>query len=687
MKKYIFTIALYCFAAAAYTQSNIPSNASLVIKYYGAHLSNSMPIKKIDSYNFIKNNLFKELKIDSVHSLENTGIDFEKDVSQYMVMEDSSMSFVTLFSIRNTSQFLQLVKHSFDTEIITEKKNGLELLTIANDKYLGWNDKQAVLVYTRYTKPNNYYYSGPVADTTTTVMVDSAQSIPPPPVIEEVPAEEPVIEKPKTIKKGKAKINSKNKSKSKKKATKKAAPKEIEEEQAPEATDDMAQYDTTIVAPPAVDYVDTIENAKRENWYKEQEEYIKGKQKFIADSIIQTAFTVNVSPIENDISYKKVIDPSSHISIWLNYDNFIGKMGSYFWGGYGYNSYNALAGVGNATDNSNFKTGINLYFDKDKMRLEQKSYSPDAGVANLGKEIYHSKQQKSLAGYINPDHIAYLSASINTEALANYYYRVIRQYLNNMPYTRNYADMIDVYIDFLEIMIDEKALSELAPGNMVFVLHDMKTKTVTYKDYTYDDNFKQTEVEKTKQELSPNFTFAMETKKPGFMEKLAKLPLKYAEKEKFNYKDRGGYYEFVFDEGKYPLSSLYFMVKDNKLIITTSKETIDLTIKNGSYSINGDLKKSIFKNNYSARIDTKRLLQQIGPELSTEVNRQIRKYLEDNLGDVKMESRLKDEMIQTTATMNITGEHSNSFEFIFNMLDSINKIMENNKKEKEEKVY
>ena len=49
-----------------------------------------------------------------------------------------------------------------------------------------------------------------------------------------------------------------------------------------------------------------------------------------------------------------------------------------------------------------------------------------------------------------------------------------------------------------------------------------------------DSDFTSKEVTKTKQELSPNFTFVMETKKEGFMEKLVKLPLKYAKKEKYN---------------------------------------------------------------------------------------------------------------------------------------------------------
>ena len=269
--------------------------------------------------------------------------------------------------------------------------------------------------------------------------------------------------------------------------------------------------------------------------------------------------------------------------------------------------------------------------------------------------------------------------------MANYYYKIIKQYLSNTPYIGDYAAIIDVYIDLLEIIIDEKAIAELTPGNYLFVLHDMRKKEVSYSTYEYDDNFKSTEVKKTKQELSPNFTFIMETKKEGFMQKLVNLPLKYAKEGKYNYQDRGGYYELVFDSGKNILNGIYFMVKEGKVIVTTSKASIDMAMNNTGYALDEETKKSILKNNYSMQLYSKRLIQQLGPELTAGVNQKINNYLQQNMGDVKMESRLKDGMMQGTTTMNITGDHGNSLEFFFNMIDTINTIMEEDKKEGEQK--
>jgi hypothetical protein len=242
-------------------------------------------------------------------------------------------------------------------------------------------------------------------------------------------------------------------------------------------------------------------------------------------------------------------------------------------------------------------------------------------------------------------------------------------------------------MDLMEIIIDEKAIADLMPGNMLVVLHDMKTKPVTYTDYVYDEkDFKSKEVKRTKEELSPNFTFVMDTRNEAFIQKLVKLPLKYAKKENINYQEKGGYYELAFDKEKYPVSSLYFMVKEGKLIITTSMESITMTLNNKAFPLDAETKKSITKNNYSFRINSKQLIQQINGQLSTDLSKKISKYMEENIGDVKMESNIKDGMIQATTTMGITGNHANSLEFFFNMIDSINNIMEQDKLEREKKV-
>jgi Domain of unknown function (DUF4836) len=688
MKKLLVSLTLFCTVLTTVKAQNllakVPVTSSAVIKYAGENFTKNMPLQKLDTYGFIKDNFFKMLRIDTLTSIQNMGINFEQDTYQYVTMEDSAMSFVTLLHLKNAAQFLQLIKASYGTDSILKpiKKNGFEFLNISANTYIGWNATTAVIVNTSYQNKKSYYdykYStntdSAVAVTTVTEavaapMADTAVSFTPPKIVKDKGVKKKsAVEYKGPVKKASAKTTTKGKAKS-------VVKKKLTEEQIAEK---MAEENYRIQ--------DSIENVKRELWDQQQDMIAKAKQLTAAEKIIANTFTGTVNSIENELSYKKIIDPAAHASVWLNYESLLkqywGSMfgGAYYLFGAG-RSYNLP--VKDTTDG--FKSAANMYFDKDKMRIEQKMFSADAKMAAMGRDIMNSKQNAALANYVNPDNIGYFSASINTEAMANYYYSLMKKYISSTPYMSEYSDMVNVYIDLLEIIIDEKGIADLLPGNYMFVMHDMKNKLVTYTDYDYDKDYNKTEVKKTKNELSPNFSFIMETRKEGFMQKLANLPLKYAEKGKYNYKDRGGYYELVFDSGAYPISSLYFMIKNGRGIITTSKEVIDMTVNNTGFATDAATKNSILNNNYSLNLNTKRLLQKIAPEFSTNLNKKISDYLLENMGDVKMESSIKDGMIQATTTMGIKGSHANSFEFFFNMIDAINNIIEKDKEEKEKSI-
>ena len=679
MKKIILALTLFCIALSAANAQNflpkVPYTASVVIKYAGDNFDKSVPMQKLDSYNFIKHNFFKMLQIDTLTSLKNIGVNFSQDTYQYITTDDSSISFVTLLHLNNVPQFLDLIKGTYKagSGTKTEKKEGFDFLAVSPETYIGWNETVAIIVHTTYQNKKNYYdylYSSDSAknmmDSAAVVSdapkVDTVYSIPPPPSKDLLSKKSATKKTPGKTVKGKTTATVKGKP-----ATKKIAPKKkyINE-----------NYESHIQ--------DSIDNLKRELWEQQQEMLAKKKQQAVAEKIISTTLSGVITSIETDLSYKKIIDSAAHASIWINTESISKQYWNYVYRGAYYFLHNTPKIVKDTTEG--YKSSVNIYFEKDKMRMEQKTYCADTKLASLGNAVMNSKQNPSLAGYVNPGNIGYFSASINTEAMANYYYSILKQSLSNMSYTSEYADFIDVYIDLLQIVIDEKGIAELMPGNYLFVMHDMETKTVTYTDYDYDKEFNKKEVTKTKQELSPDFTFIMETKKEGFMEKIARLPLKYAEKEKYNYKDKGGYYELAFEEGKYPISSLYFMVKDGKAIVTTSKEVVDITLKNTGFATDAATKNSILNNNYSLQLSSKKLLEKINASLTTDVSKKISDYLMANLGDLKMESSLKDGMIQGTTTMSITGNHSNSLEFFFNMMDAINNIIEKDQQQKEKQV-
>ena len=670
MKKTTITILSCCLALTAmaqYTTPVAPANATMVIKYNGAKLTESVPVSKINSYSFIKDKLLSGLGLDSVSSIAQTGIDFTKETLQYALTEDSSNSFVTIVPLQNETDFLNLVRKGKNKNASTETKGIYKTMTLSDNTYLGWTPGMAVLVYTYYKQP--YYGYPSVEETTidTTVMAI-------PESMEEDVTEEAAIPMPPPV----SMYEPENEEK-------KADPKVKKNSNAPIAKAPAEDtYETEgIVTPPAYDdiWVKDAPSQTEPDWYTIQQAYSIRKQKQIADSLIAIAFSRNLQPsIKSNPAYRKTVDASAPVSAWFNYDNLL----SGFWsmaprrllGLYKYTGYGASA----ATGGQDISTGINLYFDKDKIRVEQKLFGGDPQTAQLLKNLFNNKQKSTLLSYISPGNIGFLSGSFSTEAVGKYYYRALKNYFSNSSILGRYSEMADIYIDLLEIMIDEKAIAELMPGNFVLVLHGLKTKQVSYTTYEYNDNFESKEVKKTRQELSPEFTIALETKRADFLQKLAAIPVKYAKEEKFNYSYKNGYYELVFDKEKDPINNLYFLVKEDRLVITTSIDMVHLALQKAGRKIPGDLKKFALKNNYAFKINTDQLLTQISPEINTETNKKIKDYLQQNIGNLQAESRIKDGMIHSTAIMDVKGNHKNSFELLFDMIEDINRILEADRK-------
>jgi hypothetical protein len=265
--------------------------------------------------------------------------------------------------------------------------------------------------------------------------------------------------------------------------------------------------------------------------------------------------------------------------------------------------------------------------------------------------------------------------------LQKYYYGLMRSYLNKMPGVNEYDDLTNALVDLLEITIDEKAISDLVPGNMLFVMHNLTPKEVTYKTYEYDDNFNQKEVEKTKTELTPDFTFVMETRNEKYVQKLVNLPVKYAKKGGYQYQKNGDYYELTLDKKNAPLGKLYFLVQNGSLVISTVKQSMDVTTGAIVARTDEATKNFVLNNNYAMKLNSKTLIEKIGSSFGTDTNKKITEYLQQNIGNVEMESRLINGMPVTNMSMAITGQHANSLEFFFNTIENINNIIEKAKEE------
>ncbi|HPZ86821.1 MAG TPA: DUF4836 family protein [Flavihumibacter sp.] len=421
---------------------------------------------------------------------------------------------------------------------------------------------------------------------------------------------------------------------------------------------------------------DGLEDEKNASWYRLQDSLLLVNQSAFADSLINRAFTSQPG-IVGSSRYQKVIDASADISYYISYDDlFSGLWAASLSELYRFTGSFAAGKPNNMTG---YVLGGNMYFDKDKVRLEQKMFTENPELAKWTRAMYDSKQKKSIATYVNPNDIAYFSGSINTEATSHYYYTFMRNYMGSAGLMPNGKEAADAIVDMIELVIDEKAIAELVPGNFVFALHNIGTKKVSYTTYDYDSAFNQIEIKKVKDEMSPDFSIVFETHNPAFVYKLLKLPVKYSQDSGFVYKAHDGYFEWIFDAEKDIINHLYLIVKGDRLVFTTSKAMLDLTLKNGTIKLPKDLRKKIFDNNYSMKLNSSKLIEQLSRELSTGSAAKIKDYLRDNLGDMEMNSYYKDGMVYSNGYVAVKGNHSNSLEFFFNLIDTINRIYDEEK--------
>jgi hypothetical protein len=110
-----------------------------------------------------------------------------------------------------------------------------------------------------------------------------------------------------------------------------------------------------------------------------------------------------------------------------------------------------------------------------------------------------------------------------------------------------YQKEMELVMETMKIVLDEKAITKIAPGNGIFVLNELKSKTVEYTDYEYDDDYNEKEVKKTKEIAVPNFTFAFATENEGYWNRIFDL-LATNKKLAKRFSKKGNFYTFKEDK-------------------------------------------------------------------------------------------------------------------------------------------
>ena len=227
---------------------------------------------------------------------------------------------------------------------------------------------------------------------------------------------------------------------------------------------------------------------------------------------------------------------------------------------------------------------------------------------------------------------------------------------------------IGLFIETMKIVLDEKAISELAPGNGIFILNDFKKKKVTYTDYEYDEEHNEKEVQKTKEVSLPDFTFAFATKNESYWIRVfdAMLRHKYFGKNLTKY---GNIYSFK-DEKSKSVDKMFFTVKDEIVYFTTSIENLN---KEKSSCIVKNAKEST-KHALYGEMDFQKIFLQFEEEVKDSKDKKSFDYVKKNIGTMIYKTSVKDESIQTEMIYKLrNSESENSLMYFFDMFKEIYK--------------
>jgi 16S rRNA C1402 (ribose-2'-O) methylase RsmI len=323
---------------------------------------------------------------------------------------------------------------------------------------------------------------------------------------------------------------------------------------------------------------------------------------------------------------------------------------------------------------------VNGFFEKDKIRLSQVITPKNEETKKSYQTMFNSKTDKNLLNYLGDNIMAYYSISMNTEAVMNYEYKVFKNTLNSM-YQSYYKDAkkgeADVIVDAIAIFLDEKAISDLIPGNAVFVLHDLKKVQRDFVTIDYDENYEQIETKGTKEEIQPNFTFVFGTRNETFLNKLLQLPLDKNKITATDYQLTNGYYTIHLEKDDL-LENLYIGIKNGVVMFTTVKENIENLIQQRVMTMNPGFQKSISKSNSAAWIDIQKIITQSKTASENESKSNYYDIASRNAGEITMESKFKNGSLVTESSYSIKGDHVNSLQYLF---DLINEYDIENKKE------
>ncbi|MCQ9641253.1 hypothetical protein MP478_17880 [Chryseobacterium sp. WG14] len=661
-QKIIFLVFGFSIVLAQ-NSMKVPNDAVFYMEVNGKQLNNKINWNKL---NPLLHELSKKSKEKpSWTDYSKTGIKYDAIQYHYASFNDSIKTYHTHFIIDNKEKFQEFINSIKKKGQETSGKNNYSYVDIDDDIFVAWNGSRAVLSLISYTKPYKDLWAdeaATVADSVA-VAVDSVS-------VDSVYAEE--LEKPfdykdeiknlkEDIKYLRESIKDNNTEIARIQKDIKYLqkhhqyPKEKEEVLVPEPEGEG-------------NYGSEYDDSESEKAYQKEQDSIRRENfkvvKKYAEDHFDQYFSSNLE-VEASKEMLTFKDVNSDVFVYTDYgrivnDGIYGKaMKRYDFGQVFQNMYNS-------------NSAYNLYFDKDKVKLINNYQHKNAEMQKNISSIYKGKKNRKLLDLINEKSIGYYAVNVNGGKVFDAIYSLIQD-----SGEAKYKKELELIMETMKIVLDEEAITKIAPGNGIFVLNELKSKKVDYTDYEYDDDYSEKEVKKTKDVAVPNFTFAFATENEGYWNRIFNV-LTTNKKLAKNFSKVGNFYTFKDDKKEGYFDQLFFTVKDGVVYLTSSTDNI--TAAHSQSEVSRKWAKDSSRYPLSGRLDLQKLLIGLDKEFESPSERKTLDLFRKNVGELYYKTEVKEESIQTEMDYNIKNSSENSLMYFFDLFNEIFKIKDSEKK-------
>lgn len=670
------TLLLFGFVLVfAQQKMKIPNDAAFYMEINGKQLNKKISWDKFNPFlqeiTKKKNKKDKENKEKSSwNDYSKTGIKYDATQYHYGTFNDSVQAYTAHFILDNKEKFLEFINSTKKKGQEVTTKNKYSYVDIDDDIFVAWNGDRAVLSVINYTKPYKDVWTDEVAVDSAMAVVDSSAV-----AVDTAYAEEP--ERPfdykeeikslkYDIKSLKENIKDNNSEIAKiQKDIKYLEKHHAYPEEKEDATDTVYSEDEAVKGDPSAHDEEEMENEDDvvDTDYQKEMDSVRIEKfkvvKKLAEDSFDKYFNSNLE-IEVPQQMLSFRDVNSDVFVYTDYGRIVNE------GIYGkMMKYSDYTQIFQKIYNSN--SSYNLYFDKDKVRLVNNYQHKDADVQKSLNSIYKGKKNKKLAALINDKSVGYYSMNVNGSKSFDMIYSLFKD-LGDGEYQKE----IELMMETMKIVLDEEAITKIAPGNGIFVLNELKSKKVDYTDYDYDDDYNEKEVKKTKDVVVPNFTFAFATENEGYWNRIFNVLTTNKKLAKI-FTKKGEFYSFKDPKDSGYLDQLFFTVKDGIVYLTTSTDNI---IPKDQSEVSRKWAKDSAKYPLSGRLDIQKLLIGMEKEFKSDSERKMLDVFRKNIGEVYFKTEAKGESIETEMDYNIKDSSENSLMYFFDLFDEVYKIMD-----------